>query len=305
MFSAPRDLERAGALEELALEPGADRAVARASACAASRSPIVSRAREDVVAGRQVTRQPRCRTASKSRTAAAVAAFRLSAVRAAHRDRDLQVGGVTPGAASRPSSSAPIDDRGRPGQVGVGVARRCVDDGGDELVRQRATSSQRRLHDRQREDGAGRCADRVRVPRVGTRRRRRAARRRRRRRRCAPSRRGCRASRSRPRRGPASRSAAARAAGPRRRRARLPARRGRLIFASTRALTSSPPCASREQLRRDVGRATVSPAASARSTSRGPSATNSPVPPPLARLAQPNHLLDARIVDRRDHRGRI
>ena len=83
----------------------------------------------------------------------------------------------------------------------------------------------------------------------------RAARRRRRRRRCAPSRRGCRASRCRPRRGQGrvGRQLAVRDLDDGEHAFRLGAV---AIFASTRALTSSPPCRPvRQQLRRDVDRA--------------------------------------------------
>ena len=93
-------LEGAGALEELALEAGAERA--RGEHRRAEEVPLDDRARaEDVVAA-----QPRWRTASKRRIAAAVAALRLSALPRA-TGIETRRSAASSQLAARPSSSAP------------------------------------------------------------------------------------------------------------------------------------------------------------------------------------------------------
>ena len=206
-------LERAGALEELALEPRAQRAAReerRALEAVADRLACAF----DVGAG---GRYGSATLAHRLEEQDGAAVARVQAVDRArvHRDRHLRGRRRRATRASRPASSAPTRNAVGRVEVGVGVPGRRADDRGDLLQRQRAHVVERRLENRQREDGAGRSADRVRVPGVGQRRRRRAARRRRPRPPCAPSRRGCPASRSRPRRARASAAAAARAAAPR------------------------------------------------------------------------------------------
>ena len=161
-------LERAGALEELALQAGAERCGSRRAACGAG-APRSWPARARRRRGSGGSAQPRWRTASKSRIAAAVDAFRLSTLRGCIGIEHLEVGGgapalVQPGVLradeqrrSGRSRSAAVCAVGAPTTAATFCSGRA------------RTSSRRRVHNGQREHRAGRRTDRVRVPRIGRR----------------------------------------------------------------------------------------------------------------------------------------
>src|SRR5215218_11123570 len=86
--------------------------------------------------------------------------------RPVHGDRDLNVGGRGPAPVEADVLGA-HGDRHPTSEVGVRVPRRRADDGGHEVRVERSHLLERRLDDGKREDGARGGADRVRVPRIG------------------------------------------------------------------------------------------------------------------------------------------
>ncbi len=159
-------LEGAGALEELALEPRAERAADESIGVRARRSPIVARAR-DVVSGGGVAVShagaPPRRGGPRRRS-------RCSGCRrCAPRDRDRDVRRRRPRASARRGRRPRRRRQG--GRVRAG-RRRCravaaSTTAATSWTPSAATSSSVASTIGQREDGAGRGADRVRVPGVG------------------------------------------------------------------------------------------------------------------------------------------
>ena len=85
--------------------------------------------------------------------------------RPAHRDLDLQIRELAPGVVE-PDVLCADQEGGRSRQVDVGMTRACAEHRGDFLLRERCDVVVCRCDDRECEDGARRCANRVRVPRV-------------------------------------------------------------------------------------------------------------------------------------------